>query len=167
MFFWRFPGILGGPRGSKSDLSHWNPRASLDNFERLKIELIVIYLRFTCQRLHLETKEDMSKRWYLMELFSRRNYPNSHKTTRKRFRNRLHTKHICRGKYLYACITMDDKPASATWRDEQAGCMAAACETFMTAKKGKRCYDNLRNVRVLHSSPFFLEKYLQNISSLI
>ena len=61
VFFWRFPGILGGPRGSKSDLSHWNPRANLDNFERLKIELIVIYLRFTCQRLHLETKEHMSK----------------------------------------------------------------------------------------------------------
>ena len=45
---------------------------------------------------------------------------------------------------------MDDKPVSATWRDEQAGCTAAACETFMTTKKGKRCYDNLRNVKVLH-----------------
>ena len=52
---------------------------------------------------------------------------------------------------LYACITMDVPVlVPATWRDEKAGCMAAACETFMTTKKGKQCYVNLRNVRVLH-----------------
>ena len=53
------------------------------------------------------------------------------------------------------------------WRDVTLGFRATACETFIGAQKGKRGCDNLRNVRVLHSSPFFLEKYLQNVSGLI